>query len=229
MGKIYNVNLNYFSSNSGSETTNANYELDWYNLLPPNKAFKLTFSFQASINSVNNFRFPYITTNILGYSYANATNGFNNSYILGTLKLYQAFSNNYGYYCSSTTDNPPIYLDSRPTTSTLNVKILDNINRIPFVDAYFSTAGAGTATQNGFILTIVTITAGQITLGTIITISGIPRKILAFGTGTGGVGNYIVSNDTTINSATAFTFPADLDGSSIAPYILTLSFEEIDK
>ena len=228
MGKIYNVNLNYFSSNSGSETTNANYELDWYNLLPANKAFKLTFSFQASINSVNNFRFPYITTNILGYSYANATNGYNNSYMLGTLKLYQAFSN-YGYYCSTSTDNPPIYLDSRPTTSTLNVKILDNVNRVQFVDSYFSPSGTGTATQTGYVLTIVTNTGGQMTLGTVITISGIQRRVLAFGTGTGGTGTYIVSNTATIGTATAFTFPADLDGTSIAPYILTLSFEEIDK
>ena len=230
MGKIYNINLNSINSTVGSLNSNANYVIDWANLLPSNKAFKLTFTFQASINAVNNFRFPYVTTNILGYSFANANGatGFNNSYILGTLRLNTIFGN-YGNYIANIHDNPAIYLDSRPTNPLLNIKILDNLSKNEFVDSFFTATGSGTATQSGFILTIATATAGLITLGTEITISGVKRTVLAFGTGTSGVGTYIVNVSSTISTATAYTFAQDLDGNTISPYILTLSFEEIDK
>lgn len=230
MGKIYNITLNMMSATSGG-TTNAIYNVDWDNLLPNDKKFKLTFSFNASNNWIISNRIPYLTTNLLGYTYKNATNGYQNSYLLGTLRRDIAYGDWCNFY-ASTVDNPPIYLDSRPRNNNLNVKILDNISGAEFTDGCISGIGQGNMTQAGFILTITTINSiGIIRIGTVITPTALaPRTITAYLTGTGGVGTYVcdVSANPTISTAVAYTFPADGTPNSMAPYILNLSFEELD-
>lgn len=227
MGKIYNVRLNSIDGVVNTTTSNLTYNIDWANLLPNRKKFKLTFAFMSSLNYANSYGFPYITTNILGHAYKPAVNGFQNAYYLGHLKPVQSIAN-YCYYQSQINDNAPIYLDNRPQINNLQIRVLTNTTDLEFLDNYYSIAGAGTLTQSGFIVTIATATAGLITLGTVLTVAGVPRTITQFITGNGGVGLYLCNLSATVAAATAYTFPADTIPNPIAPYILNLSFEEID-
>lgn len=229
MGKIYNITLNQVQASSGS-STNAVYNVDWDNLLPPDKKFKLTFSFNASNNWTISNKIPYLTTNLLGYTYKNATNGYQNSYLLGTLRRDIAYGNWCNFY-SSIVDNPPIYLDSRPKNPNLNIKVLDNISGAEFTDGCISGTGSGQMTQSGFIITITAATTGIIRVGTIITPTALAdRTITAYITGTGGVGTYLcdLAAAPAITTAVGYLFLANQNPNSIAPYILNLSFEELD-
>lgn len=229
MGKIYNVQLNSINATT-TLTTNSNvvYNIDWANLLPSGKKFKLTFGFMSSLNYANNYSFPYIITNILGSTYKPATNGFQNAYYLGHVKPVQSIAN-YCYYQSQINDNPPIYLESRPFIQDLQVRVLTNTTGLDFLDIYQSNAGSGTLTQSGFVVTIVSATTGLIAPGTVLTVAGVPRTITQMLTASGGIGQYICNLSATVSVATAYTFPADELPSPIAPYILNLSFEEVDE
>ena len=245
MGKIYNVQLNsFFGTQQGSAggSSITSYNIDWANLLPDKKKFKLTFAFMSSLNYGNNFSFPYITTNLLGHSYRPATNGFQNAYYLGHLRVLPVISpttislNPYVQYTSDVNDNPPIYLEKRPAINDLRVSILKNYDVATntsgseFVDNYLSVSGAGTCTQSGFILSVASLTAGQITIGTVITPTALAaRTVVGFIGGTGNTSQYIVSLSATIAAATNFTFPADTTQVGMSPYILNLSFEELDE
>lgn len=227
MGKIYNVQLNSMSGTASPTTSNTFYNIDWANLLP-NKKFKLMFSFMSGINYAGNIAFPYIVTNILGNSYKPATNGYQNAYYLGHLRPTPALN----YYCCYTADineNAPIYLETRPMINNLQIKVVNNVTDAVFEDQYATGAGAGTLTQTGFVVTVVTSTAGLITIGTVLTVSAVNRTITGILTGTGGVGMYVCNLSATVAAATAYTFPADATGNPIAPYILNLSFEELDE
>lgn len=229
MGKIYNVRLNSINATK-TITTNSNviYNIDWANLLPRNKKFKVTFAFMSALNYGNSFSFPYITTNILGNTYKPAINGFQNAYYLGHIKPLQSITN-YCYYQSQINDNPPVYLDCLPMNKDLQVRVLTSTTDLDFVDNYYSIPGSGTLTQSGFIVTIVTSTAGLITLGTVLTVAAVNRTITQFITGNGGVGTYLCNLSATVTPATAYTFPEDTIPNAISPYILNLSFEEVDE
>ena len=237
MGKIYNVQLN--SANATTVTTansNLTYNIDWADLLPPNRRFKLTFAFMSSLIYGNNNSFPAITTNLLGNTYRPATNGYQQSYYLGHLRpIPVIFPNStsfgtYNNYTASITDNAPIYLENRPRDNNLQVVISNGILATEFQDNYLTIAGAGTLTQSGFILTVATATAGVITIGTILVVGTAPlsRTITGFITGTGGTGTYLCDVSTTTAAAIAYTFVADTTRGNMSPYILNLSFEELD-
>jgi hypothetical protein len=236
MGKIHNVILNainatnYITSNANNN--NLSYNIDWSAILPNNKKYLLTFAYNASTNYINGYRFPYLYTNIIGSNVHNATSvgGAPVLPLLGTLEISMInYNSNFGSYTASPSDNPPVYLSNRPVNNTLNVQLLDNLYNSPFTDLYWTAAGTGTATQSGIVLTIVSNTTGLITIGTVITIGGIQRTVIAFGTCTGSnTGTLLVSVSATIAVATAYSFPAVVQGNPPAPYILTLSFEEID-
>jgi hypothetical protein len=237
MGKIYNVQLN--SANASTVTTansNVAYNIDWADLLPPNRRFKLTFAFMSGLNYGNNNTFPSITTNLLGNTYKPATNGYQNSYYLGHLRpIPVIFPNStsfatYSNYTASITDNAPIYLDNRPRDNNLQVQISNGTGTTDFHENYLSPAGAGTLTQSGFLITIATATAGIITVGTVLTVGPIPisRTITAFVTGTGGTGTYLCNVSTTTGTAVGYSFTAVTTRAHMAPYILNLSFEEQD-
>jgi len=227
MGKIYNITLNQVQATSGA-STNASYNVDWDNLLPSDKKFKLTFSFNASNNWVISNKIPYITTNLLGYTYKNATNGFQNSYLLGTLRRDIAFGNWCNFY-ASVIDNPPIYLERRPMNPNLNIKILDNTTGSEFTDGCISGTGSGQITQSSFIITVTASYSGIIRVGTVISPTALAdRTITAYITGTGGAGTYLCDVTATIGTATNYQFLANFNPNSIAPYIINLSFEELE-
>jgi hypothetical protein len=236
MGKIYNVQLNSVNASTiTSAYSNVIYNIDWADLLPKDKKFILRFAFMGGLNYGNNNTFPSITTNLLGHTYKPATNGFQNSYYLGHLKPIPVIAPNsasltaYSNYTACIYDNPPIYLDNRPMDNNLNVQISNGTGTSDFHENYLSVAGTGTLTQVGFIVTIVTSTAGVIAVGTVITPSALAaRTITAFITGTGGTGTYLCDTTATIGTATAFTFPTDTVRGHMAAYLLNLSFEEIE-
>ena len=231
MGKIYNVIVNYSYALSGSTTNNANYNIDWGAFLPDDKPLKLTFSYKSSTNYINGYRTPYLLSNTLQglVNSAGQSSGAPTAPILGTLNISMInFSNNFGSYTSTPSDNPPVYLPTRPRNNNLNIQLYDNINNLPFIDNYWTVAGTGTATQSGFVLTIVSNTTGVITIGTVITIAGQTRTVVSFGTCTGSnTGTLLVDKSITVATATAYSFPASY-GNYPAPYILTFSFEEVE-
>ena len=241
MGKIYNVQLN--AVNATTITTaysNVTYNIDWADLLPPNRRFKLTFACMAGLNYGNNNTFPAITTNLLGNAYKPATNGFQNSYYLGHLRPMPVIFPNtsslsaYSNYTAAITDNPPIYLENRPIDKNLRVQISNGTGTSDFHENYLSVAGSGSLTQSGNILTVTTATVGVITVGTVITtavtVPATPttRTILAFINGTGGTGSYLCDVSTTNATAITYSFSAVTTRAHMAPYILNLSFEELD-
>jgi hypothetical protein len=238
MGKIYNVQLN--SVNATTVTTaysNVTYNIDWADLLPPNRRFKLTFACMTGLNYGNNNTFPAITTNLLGNTYKPATNGYQNSYYLGHLRPIPVIMPNstssatYSNYTASITDNVPIYLDNRPMNNILQVQISNGTGTTDFHENYLTLAGAGTLTQSGFLITIATATAGIITVGTVLVVGAAPlsRTITAFVSGTGGTGTYLCDVSTTTATAIAYSFVADTTRAHMAPYILNLSFEEVNE
>jgi len=242
MGKIYNVQLNSSLATAVSMTSLAGYSkmqynIDWANLLPSDKKFKLTFAMMSAISFGLNTNFPYITTNLLGHSYQPATNGFQNAYYLGHLRqtssLSAVVSNNtcvYSTYSADVNENTPIYLDNRPANNNLIVSILyNNSTSNEYTDTYATIQPGGTMRQDGFIITVQTFTSGVITVGSVITPTSLPaRTITGFITGYGNLGIYLCNLSASVATGTGFTANADTTPFGFPQYILNLSFEELD-
>ena len=236
MGKIYNVQLN--SANATTITTafsNVVYNIDWAGLLPPNKKFKVTFSFMASLNYGNNGTFPAITTNLLGHTYRPATRGFQNSYYLGHLRPIPVINsitatfNSYVNYTASVIDNPPIYLESRPINNNLQVVISNGTGTTDFQGNYQTVIGQGNLQQSGNIVTVTQVITGTIDIGTALLTTGATRIVTGFITGTGGLGTYLVDISATQATNLFYSFVADTTRENIAPYLMNLYFEEVDE
>ena len=227
MGKITNLVLNSTNKTSGTVNNDLTYYVDWAAILDRTKKYKLRFSYMGGYNHINSFRFPYITTTI---PVSNHTTNTSTNYNLGNLKFFiSQQSLNIGNLHATIYDNVPLHLENMPLNNNLNIRILDNISNTPFFDEFFTVAGTGTATSSGNVLTIVSSTTGIIQLGTVITISGNSRTIISFLTGTGGAGTYQIDSSLTVGTATAYTYPANSTGNAPSNYVLTLSFEELDK
>lgn len=232
MGKITNVMVNSMNAlnRASAESNNFNYYIDWSIILKDNQKYNLTWSYNGTQNFINSTDFPYLVSNFYQFeNYITGTNGATSSGYLGTLKFNMIYPNaNIGNFKASIQDNSPIYLNNRPLNNNFTIQCLSNSYPDLYLDNYYTVAGTGTATQSGYVLTIVSATTGLITIGTVITISGVPRIVMAFISGTGLTGTYLVSISATVGVATAYTFPQDIDGRPNNEYILTLSFEEIN-
>lgn len=228
MGKITNLVLNSTKATSGTINNNLTYYVDWAAFLKRNKKYKLTFNYMGGYNHINSYRFPYITSNIPINNYTINTS---NNYNLGNLKfLISQQSVNAGNFQANISDNVPLYLETMPLNNNLNIQLLDNISNTAFYDEFYTVGGTGTLTASGNVFTIVSSTTGTIQLGTVITVSGNSRTIISFISGTGGTGTYQFDGTSlTIAVATAYTFPANTTGNQPAPYILSLSFEEVEE
>ena len=236
MGKLYNVQLN--SENATTVTTaysNVVYNIDWADLLPTNKKFKVTFAFMGGLNFGNNSTFPSIKTNLLGNAYRPATNGYQNSYYLGHLRPIPVINsitatfNAYVNYTASVIANPPIYLENRPRDNNLQVVISNGTGTTDFEGNYQSVIGQGFLQQSGFIVTVTTVTTGIITIGTALLTTGATRIVTGFITGTGGLGTYLVDISATQATNLFYSFVADTTRENIAPYVMNLYFEEVDE
>ena len=230
--KTYNVILN--SNNALNALTglsnSLNYYIDWSAVLPEaNKNYLLTWTYMGSNNYINGFDFPIVSINFNTNNFINTTRGATSTQIIGRLKQNMITNSTFqGYFDANINDNPPTIITGRPMNNNFTVSLTSNQDGAPYLDNYFTAVGAGQATQSGYVLTVTTSTTGTISIGTVITISGVARTVLAFGSGSGGTGTYWVSISVTIAVATAYIFPAVALGNIPAPYLLTLSFEELD-
>ena len=231
--KTYNVILNSNNAlNASTGLSNSlNYYIDWSAVLPDSKKnYLLTWTYMGSNNYINGYDFPIVAVNLNTNNFINGTQGATTTQILGRLKQNLINGSTFqGYFDASTSDNPSTMIIGRPMNNNITVSLTSNQDGQPYYDNYFTPAGTGTATQSGNVLTIATSTTGTIAIGTVITISGVARTVIAFGTGSGGVGTYWVSISATVGTATAYTFPASTLGNIPGPYLLTLSFEEINE
>lgn len=212
------------------------YYVDWSTILDNNKKYKLHFTFISAGNTL--FDTGKIKETKIAQIFAdlptvnNYQNIFNSNYALNTtclgfvmMTIIAPAANASAYLQALDNTNLPVYMYGRPYNNTFRIRLLDNSpNQNLFVD---NVAFTGTATQSGTTLTVATITAGgnNLTIGTKFTLSGLVMYITAFGTGTGGLGTYTVTGSQTVGTATSFTAL----GSALSPYILTLSFTEIDE
>ena len=229
--KTYNVILNSINALNATGATNSlNYYIDWSAVLPEaNKNYLLTWTYMGSNNYINGFDFPIVSINFNTNNFINTTRGATSTQIIGRLKENMITTSSYiGYFNADIKDNPPTMIKGRPLNNNFTVSLTSNIDGSPYLDNYFTAVGLGQATQTGFVLNVTTATTGTIALGTVITISSVNRTVIGFGTGTGGTGTYLVSISATITVATAYIFSAVNTGSNPAPYLLTLSFEELD-
>jgi hypothetical protein len=231
--KTYNVILN--SNNALNASTGLsnflNYYIDWTAVLPnSNKNYLLTWTYMGSNNYINGYDFPIVSINFNTSNYINGTQGAITTQIIGRLKQNLINGTTFqGYFDASKYDNPPTMVLGRPNNNTITVSLNSNQDGQPYYDNYFTPAGTGTATQSGNVLTIASSTTGTIAIGTVITISGVARTVVAFGSGSGSTGTYWVNISATIGVATAYTFPASALGNIPAPYLLTLCFEELNE
>lgn len=212
------------------------YYIDWSTILDNNKKYKLHFTFISAGNTL--FDTGKIKETKIAQVFAdlptvnNYQNIFNSNYAMNTtclgfimMTLIAPAANASGYLQALDNTNLPVYMYGRPTNNTFRIRLLDNS---PYQNLFVdNVAFTGTATQSGTTLTVATITAGgnNLTIGTKFTLSGLVMYITAFGTGTGGTGTYTVSGSQTVATATAFTAL----GSAMSPYVLTLSFSELDE
>lgn len=65
----------------------------------------------------------------------------------------------------------------------------------------------GSGSQAGTVLTVTTLTSGQINIGASVSGTGVPTEIVTgYGSGSGTAGTYVVSQSSTVAPATVFTF-----------------------
>lgn len=121
MGRIYTFLLN--SDISATSTTNARYFVDW-EMLPPNKRFKVSFTFMSATGVLTNTEVANVfidlgqSKSVIANSEFNQT-GLTSSYI-GSLRWAGSGT---GQLSASTSDNAPIWLDSRPPSNVVIVQI----------------------------------------------------------------------------------------------------------
>ena len=123
--QIFNIVLN--SDVGTGITQNSNFFFDWSRI--PDVPYHVSFSFTSAVATLTNTTVANIFVD-LGCSntfLAGPSSGFNayNSMYLGSLTPSGTGANNYLW--SAETDNPPIYLNGRPTNNNIQVQIHQNI------------------------------------------------------------------------------------------------------
>jgi len=141
---MFDSTLNAGGTNNKKRT----YTTNWTSILPENKSFKVSFAFVSETDDLAVISFinvPIIRCS-LGQSntYANLTTNataFTTTNALGFLRLVPMPSNNVapvtdeGYLLAEMKSNPPIYLNQRPSNSTLEVEIHDGLSNINYVSS----------------------------------------------------------------------------------------------
>ena len=126
MGKSYTIVFN--SIQSSDAINNETYNYDWGQL--PNKPYKITFSFVATIANLTNSLLAvlYMDLNqqcsmVAPSLTSSSTTGLKNNY-LGTL-LYSGTGAN-TYLFADTHTNPPLYINGRPTNNNVIIELHTN-------------------------------------------------------------------------------------------------------
>lgn len=155
MGRCYNIIFDSTLFSGGANNKRRIYATNWAGVLPENKAFKVKFTFMSEtdtfapilLGTVPVLRCALGQTDTNANLTTNATS-FTTSNALGFLKIALLPSSNVasttdeGYLLAEYTTNAPIYLKTRPTSSSLEVEIhngLSNVNYTTDIPDYIFT------------------------------------------------------------------------------------------
>lgn len=147
MGKCYNFMFDSTFYAGGATNKGRIYATNWAGVLPENKAFKVSFTFMSRNDTIAPIvlgTVPIVRCN-LGQSDTNAnlsltSTSFSTTNALGYLKLGLLSSNNApstvdeGYFLAEYNTNPPIYLNQRPSSSTITVEIHNGLTNTNLTD-----------------------------------------------------------------------------------------------
>jgi hypothetical protein len=133
MGKLYNVSFDSTLAYGGANNNKRTYVTNWASILPPDKAFKVTFSFSAAFVVIVNAEVMTLQMDLgQAYSFAAGTSQTNSTRFIGYISHSGTGVN--GYYNASSTTNPPIYIDKRPSSNITEVAIHEGLSNINFTD-----------------------------------------------------------------------------------------------
>ena len=147
--KIYNIILNSFTGIP--EVTDINndvtYYINWDKVYMPNTSYHMKFSFVSATNGLQGDIFvPKISIDAFSnvYNYENTVaDGLVQNGHIGTLKINNVLNNDGtnntfdNYLYSNFDDNPPCYLEGKPMSNTIRVRILNDEGSL-----YTNTAGS---------------------------------------------------------------------------------------
>ena len=156
MGRIYTVVFNSAVAGAPS-TNNEQFFYDWSQM--EEGRYKVTFSFMSAVNQTTQPTGTFVPNLFIdlgqgaytSIASSNVPTNANigavfNSNFLGSLE-FKSFTSNigsYGYYCATSTTNPPFYIDNKPRNNIVNVII--NTNGVTQTTSYTPTPGAYTLT-----------------------------------------------------------------------------------
>jgi hypothetical protein len=151
-GKIVNVILNSNNALAGSTNNNATYNIDWGSILEPNKSYRLHFSYTGQPNTLtasSKLAVIMIDLNMEQYLNTSSTYGAPTTTTLGVLRSFY-LNGTVNYLFSDDSNNPPVYLQTRPYANTFRVRIMTN-DATPVL--WLDNAGTP-AVNNSYILTL---------------------------------------------------------------------------
>jgi hypothetical protein len=123
MGKIYNVSFDSTNVYGGANNNKRSYVTNWSSILP-DKAYKVTFSYMSATCAVPSPNTHVMTLQMdLGQScsFSAGANAFASSAFLGSIPITSIGADE--YYSATTTDNPPIYIRTRPQVNITEVRL----------------------------------------------------------------------------------------------------------
>lgn len=126
--KITNVVLNSNNALSGSVNNDANYFIDWNAILKPNTPYILHWNYVGQINTLTAAsKLALVRVNFQMENYGNTSNvyGAPSTTTIGALRSFY-LNGALNYLFADDSNNPPIYLENRPYSNTINVRIETN-------------------------------------------------------------------------------------------------------
>jgi len=223
---IINSEKNLDSSSYPNRGT-LRYYIDWDAVFasdPETTQYEMTWAFTSSSQILQgNYTYQIFMSSLSSNQFTpGTTSGMNGTQCIGALKYGSNLgTNQLAYLSTNLRDNPPIYLNSRPTQNEFTITIRNTVNDGLFSDDQLAITSAGTATLSETTLTIATVSSGSLIIGTNIVLSGTTYKIVGYGTGNGGTGTYIVDKSGSVGTATAYNI---VGRNELGPYSLVLNF-----
>jgi hypothetical protein len=122
---IYNVVVNSNNTSGGTDYSNCEYLFDWSSF--EDGPYELTFNFAATTSTVNKVLTLYLdglgaSMNIFTTKNTQASQQFGS--VIGTVNPLRNAAGDFTYQCAKTL-NPPVYLSSKPMSSSFTVNIKD--------------------------------------------------------------------------------------------------------
>ena len=138
MGKTYNVSFDSTQFQGGNNNNKRTYVTNWNSILPPDKEFKVTFSYMSGTFIVPSpvavvmtlFVDLGQTCSFAALGTTAAPGGFQATTFLGSIPIVAIDVQE--YYVASTVDNPPVYLRGRPYNNLTTVHLHNGLVQTNF-------------------------------------------------------------------------------------------------